>query len=181
MLVTVLPVVIDLKDSVDRPKGLHVSQIIGDICKQLYPDVYGQALNVEKVTAGRTFEDWLERGFQEAQSGIFRPPPLQVDGVWLSPDGVNPDPYQIEEYKLTWYSSTDWDPGCKRAWPWKIQIMAYCYALGVTEARLTVFFVNGNYKPPKPEVRQYQLTFTELELQETWLMLINHATAKGWL
>lgn len=65
---------------------------------------------------------------------------------------------------------------------WFTQIKAYCYHLQLTEARLIVFFVNGNYKPPSPiPPLAWDLTFTAAELQEEWMMLLNHAKAEGML
>lgn len=64
---------------------------------------------------------------------------------------------------------------------WMTQIMAYLYHLHMTEAKLIVFFVNGNYKPPSPVVLAWDLQFTQRELNENWAALKNHAIAENML
>jgi len=174
-----LPSDLIITDSPDRPEGLHVSTIIGDMCKKLYPDIYGKPLNAAKINSGVNYEQFLEKAFK--QGVTFRPPPIKRDGIWLSPDGLSPEKWQVEEYKLTWYSLHTWDLMDKRAWPWMVQIKAYCYALESTKARLWAMFVNGTYRPPSPVLKVWEIEFSPLELLENWSMLLNHAKSVGLL
>ena len=62
-----------------------------------------------------------------------------------------------------------------------VQIKAYAYGFEAVEARICVFFINGDYKGNFPLVRIWDLKFTKLELTENWHMLLSHARHKGWI
>lgn len=61
------------------------------------------------------------------------------------------------------------------------QMKAYCYHLDLGHARLLAFFVNGDYRPPKPELLAWDIEFSSRELRENWQMLLNHVNAKPYL
>lgn len=172
-----------LTDDPGRPKGLHLSTIIKSMMVALKPGIYGTPMATTKVSIGSAFDTVLERELAGTMMGPgFRPPPIQRDGVWMSPDRVRLDPWAVDEFKLTWYSASKDCPHDPVFWPWLVQIKAYCLGIDALDGYLTVLFINGNYKPPKPmEPRQYHLRFTETELLENWTMLINHATYAGLL
>lgn len=177
---------IALKDDTDRPKGLHLSMIVTDICKCLKPEIYGKPLDdhsLTKIGMGLSFEEALEEAFQSAALGTFRPPPMLIaPGIWCSPDGVDPEAWCVEEFKLTWYSAKKQVPIDPVYFAWLTQIKGYCYAVGTLAARLWVLHINGDYAPPRPwPPRVFQLQFTEQEIIENWEMLVNHAKFRGWL
>lgn len=167
----------------DRPEGLHLSTIIKDICQSLDPKRYGQPMQTTKVGMGLKFEEVLEKAFQSAEPGAFRPAPILVPpGIWCSPDNVIPDPWAVSEFKLTWYSAKKQCPHDEVYWPWLVQIKGYCKALDTRLAKLWVLYVNGDYHPPQPwQPKVYGLEFSRTEIEENWSMLVNHAKSRGWL
>lgn len=164
-----------------RTPGLHVSQIIRSLCKKLDPKRYIDGdLPWNRFEAGFTFERVLETAFASRMADIFRPGEIICDGIILSPDGIDTDGWVLCEYKWTWMSSREAPEGPK-FWPWLVQMQAYCYALGVTRARLHAFFVNGDYKTKTPEYRVWVFEFAAQELHENWQMLLREARVEGWL
>ncbi len=126
---------------------------------------------------------------------------LGMDGVLMTLDGIDysSDPPVVEEYKATWKSmnklgSRGWSPEAwnqlhptfndndlmliadglyAEFWGWLVRIMGYCRAVGTTQARLIVLFVNGDYsyKPGHgPQMRRFDLTFTPEEIEDNWVM-----------
>lgn len=60
------------------------------------------------------------------------------------------------------------------------QIMFYGHMQRTPYARLYVWFICGNYKPPtEPHFLAWDLEFTEDEMASEYAMLVNHALAKG--
>lgn len=117
--------------------------------------------------------------------------------IFMTLDGIDydsdPDGPVVEEYKATWRSmrklgSTGWsdmqdlsdqdlatvrDGLEAEFWEWLVRIKGYCRAVGTRKARLVVLFVNGDYswRPGHgPQIRQFDLEFTEQEIQENWVM-----------
>lgn len=197
MIVTQLkPGVLIAPEADHRPSGLHVSDIIKDLLVTLKPQVYGKPMDMNKIQTGMAFEEVLERSFYAGKSGIFRPDPIFVtvptadntvipggpQGIWLSPDGFDPELLAVQEFKLTWYSMNKECPYDEVYWPWLVQIKAYCFALDVLLAVLWVMYINGDYKPPKPRPPLvFGLEFSQIEILENWSMLVNHARTRGWL
>lgn len=180
------PGVIALKDDDNRPPGLHLSQVVTDLAKCAKPDIYGKPLDDHgktKIRMGLSFEEALEKSFQSAAIGTFRPPPVFVPpGIWCSPDGVDPESWSVEEFKLTWYSAHKVCPIDPVYWAWIVQIKGYCKAIDSLQAKLWVLYINGDYAPPRPwPPRVFLLKFTELEIEENWDMIVNHAKFRGWL
>jgi hypothetical protein len=168
----------------ERPSGLHVSQIIRSLLQTVDRKRYDPAREKpwDKIASGVDFERGLERLFKRQFPGVFRPEPILCEGIWCSPDGIDPKEWAVVEIKLTWYSSFKECPYHEVYWPWRVQIMAYCYAVKSLVAVLFPQFVNGNYRPPTPApLVPYRLRFTDQEVLENWWMLRNHAIEKGWL
>lgn len=175
-----------LADDPDRPKGLHVSHIIHDLCVTVDPKRYGgdEGLPWLKITAGLALEQQIEKVLSVAIPGGFRPGPIKKDGIWMSPDAVAMDPWRIREFKLTWYSlKTKPCPEHDVYWPWRVQMMAYCIGIESQIAELWPFHVNGDYPvgAPSPKLEPMVITFSEQELVENWTMLVNQAKYRGWL
>jgi hypothetical protein len=104
--------------------------------------------------------------------------PVLLDGIYGSPDGFDCEDYALEEFKATWRSSRR--DIVEDFWSWHVQIKAYCHMLGCSTVRLRVFFVNGDYRESGPQIKMWQMSFTEEELQENWDMLTAHSRSKGW-
>ena len=165
-----------------RPSGLHLSSIIHDRCKGVDPKRYdrGGPPDVAKMETGSAVEAALERKLAKYSPGGFRPPPMQQDGIWCSPDWITAQGI-LEEFKCTWYSMRKECPTHDVYWPWRTQIKGYCYVLQVLEAILRVLFINGTYAPPTPVFKSYRLIFTPGELKESWGQNVGHAKWRGWL
>lgn len=122
---------------------------------------------------GRIWEHVLARELAQAGLGgenVIRPGEIECDGIVGSPDGVDPMDEAIVEYKATWKSSRK--PVLEIA-PWyKWQVLAYCYMVGWTKVRLYVLYVNGDYKPPMPQVRGWRYEFSEGEVRSNWQMIL---------
>lgn len=128
---------------------------------------------------GFMFERWIEKalveyyGFQRALR-IEQGEQL-CDNVLLTGDALNLADGVYEEYKVRWRSARKFmDAGEWERWFWKElrQVMANCYVYGTLKARLIVFFVCGDWKPPQPWPPVCrELTFTQAELDHNWQVL----------
>jgi hypothetical protein len=192
MIITPIPHNLELaKSELDRSPGLHMSEIYNDLYQDLEPKRYerGKPFDLLRLEAGLTLEAILEEGVKgrlAERPGEF----ISPEGVAYSPDLLIWDEETqrtiLGEIKLTWMSSREVPRGVSNSFPPKFdkyftQMKAYCYHLGTPHARLYVFFVNGNYAPPTPELLAWDIEFTPQELQENWSMLSVHAKSKGML
>lgn len=167
----------------DRTPGLHVSSIIYDIQKRMDKDRYDEDRFDESVKhlyrqVGFAFEDCIERSLNHRRVDIVRPPELEMDGIYLSPDGMDPMKWMNDEIKFTWKSSND-APHHPKFWGWRSQFMAYARALGTDRTVLRAAFVNGNYKDYVPQYKVWELRFTKQEIEANWKMLLKHAEEAG--
>ena len=171
-----------------RSPGLHVSDIIKDIMQKLAPSRFGkpgeqESLPFAKFEVGFAWEELMGRMLGSRLvpgKSIVRPGEMEVDGIFMTPDWFELDPYRPVETKATWATARrniD-DPFF---WHWMVQIKAYAYGFEAVEARMCVFFIMGDYKGNFPIVRIWDLKFTKLELTENWHMLLSHAKHKGWI
>jgi hypothetical protein len=191
-----------------RTPGLHASDLYGDFYKSLDPARYdkrnseGVALpfDLAKLELGTTFEEVLEPALAQRLLGdrpgefvtphadgctdLHEPVCACGAGIIYSPDylfDIDEDGgLVLGEFKLTWYSMKDAPFGKKFA-KYFTQIKLYCYWLGLTRARLYIFFVNGDYKPPSPVLRAWQMEFTRQELKDEYDIIARHARKKGLL
>lgn len=111
----------------ERTPGLHMSDIYGDLFKQLEPDRFDkrdaegnpEPFDLVRMEAGMAFEDMLEKGFKARlgnRPGEFTTP----EGIIFSPDGltlldagmllrqgvsVTGEDLVLDEYKATWMSA----------------------------------------------------------------------------
>lgn len=168
-------------DSSGRSSGIHLSQIIKFMMGQLSPARFSGV--VDEVTRRRweygfAYEEMVgtalaNRWGLAKRSGYNLQKEIRHDRVYMTPDAVLPG-VLLEEYKATWMSQrraiTD-----KEFWHWFVQIKGYCYALGLTRARLIVWFINSDYKPPRPaDPVVHTLRFTQSELDRNWQMILRY-------
>lgn len=185
--------------SVNRTPGCHVTDIVVAIMRKIDPKRYTRSDNPDMSDAS---ENWQEAGFiwEELLSAIFaarmdtsdtapvtrfRPGEIVKDGIIGSPDAICLDAdgttLVLEEYKCTWKSARGFDLYDKRFLYWLIQLQAYCTLVGATTARLYVLHINGNYEGYIPQVSAWHLQFTQTELDEQWVSLLNTARKEGWI
>jgi hypothetical protein len=128
---------------------------------------------------GFMFEEALENvwrvGAVEQLGGsgfaVERPGEIELDGIVMSPDGVDWVGWLLYEFKLTWRAMpermTD-DVGSK-FWKYFFQLKCYMHALAMTDALLWVLYVNGDWRAQMgPRVRVYSVHYEPDELAEHW-------------
>lgn len=166
-----------------------MSDIYNDLYQDLEPQRYirGQTPDLLRFEAGFALEEMLEAGLKKRLTGE-RPGEFTTDeGIVYSPDLVIFNgSTRLGEIKLTWMSSREIPRVEANGFPpkfdkWFTQMKAYCYHLRTINARLLAFFVNGDYKPPKPELLAWDIEFTQRELDDNWCMLLGHAKHKRLL
>ena len=98
--------------------------------------------------------------------------------LYMTPDGYHIDDMIMEEWKWTTKScNPEKNPitGPKfRRWI-SFQIPSYLKALNLDTCRLRVFYARGDYTTGAPQWREYLIKYTQLELDETWDCVANHA------
>ena len=103
---------------------------------------------------------------------IYVPPHTrECEGVIGSLDGAaydGPVPVAVIETKLR-FSSPFLDIRDYRRY--MLQDKAYCYLLGCSEAWMPILHVQS--RPPSAEYKWYRISFTQVELEENWNMLLN--------
>lgn len=165
---------------------LHLSTI--------YRDLEEQALLKRKREATEDELSWYaaggwlwERAFSAAHAesvlggDLIRPDEFEMDGITGSPDVIRVSDWTLIELKCRWMSSHKMDSLEKWFWVELLQVKGYCKLIGTTRAELIIFFVNGDYRPPRPQVRGVELQFSEQEVEEAWQLIRNHAQRRGWL
>ena len=184
-----------------RAPGLHLSDIIKRMQwerdQKYRPDSAPDLMTLEYGhTWERVLENALRARHQEANQPYrgHRPAPLMVDGIWMSPDWLDPaSEFPLEEWKATKVSSKT--PFQERQWYWMPQVMGYLHGLRVAgqitayKALLRVWYINGDYTYDAKnsdltllrDYHEYELSFTPREIQENWRTLLSHAKKYGLL
>jgi len=135
------------------------------------------------AAGGYLWEHVFSMAYKEAVQirDLVRPDEWERDGIVGSPDALRLNDWTVVELKFRWMSSNKFDALEKWFWLELIQIKGYCAMLGTLRAELWVFFCNGDYRPPRPNVRGVLLEFSEQEVEESWQTILNHAKRRGWL
>ncbi len=167
-----------------RTKGAHLTTVIQDlmetaqIVKTASGAFWGQSDLEIAGEVGFMWEEVLSQALKDRLP--CRIGEVFLDGITMSPDGVELDGDEaiLSEYKVVWASS-------KRSpvdnFKWMCQVKGYCKALGMTKVRMYILYLNGDWKPPKPQYKCFLITFSQIEIDEGWEMLLNHARLKGWV
>jgi hypothetical protein len=178
-----------------RSEGVHVSQIIGDLYKTIYPDRFSDdgPLPWEKFMAGWAWEEVIGRAMADVQdtSIIQQFGELEEDNIFGTPDAWNQAQDCIEEYKCTWVSARH-DIGSDKFSHWLMQGKAYLWMSSMDTIIYRVFFVNGDYSylqkgntrqshPVGPQTKAWVITYEPEELKRNWDILVKHAKKKGWI
>ncbi len=173
---------------------VHLSDIYSSLMKRLQPERFGQPFDQDaftKMEIGIAFENILERGLAEKFATVRPGEIISDEGVYMSPDGVNPALCAGEEYKATWmssrskgttpYTDEDGEPSEKYQ-HWFFQMKGYAKWLGTNRFLLRVLHINGDYTYPlKPQFLSHLIEFTDRELDDNWRLLMNHARSEGIL
>jgi len=122
---------------------------------------------------GYLWEVALSRAFAEKEVPIYRVPEIKLDGIAMSPDGVQTifdysHEKVVEEYKCTSASSSK-SPADN--WKWIMQVKGYCKAVGALKCIFRVFHIRDFV----PVYNVWELVFTQAELDENWEAILNHA------
>jgi hypothetical protein len=174
--VDIADILISDEQSQPRSVGLHVSSIINYILtttglSDKRNDFDDDDLNMFAIV-GRLWEQMLA-------NILFKPPryqrpgEIECDGIYGSPDAVDCDDACLMEFKVTWKSSSR--PIESSAFiKYIAQVKAYCHMLGLSKVRLYVFFVCGNWKPPIPQFKAWEIEFSRAELKTNWDMIVRN-------
>lgn len=184
MTITPVPCQFDLNhESQPRTPGVHVSSILRVIAQKvgklrkddedeplsIYPGLPQSAVN--RVAAGRAWEDWLGPQLP----GLYHCGELVRDGIIGTPDGLELDAdcrLWVHEIKFTWKSSRH---EIEKQWLWIKQLQCYCAMAGALGGYLWPYFAMGNYKGSGPQVETgYQFEFEQAELEAVWRMVLNY-------
>lgn len=180
----------------DREPGLHLSDITRRMNyerdSKLTPDSVPDQMTLER---GHTWERLLELALatRHKRPG-HRPPQLQEDGIWMSPDWVNPDgDIQMEEWKATKKSMRRGFDDI--SWSWMPNIMAYVRTAArqklITRlaVRIRLWWINGDYTYETKtsdlhllqEYHKVDIEFTRRELDENWRAILQAGRRYGLL
>jgi hypothetical protein len=167
----------DLLPMTGRSPGIHVSDVIHDLCVSLghYEpgDFDGPAMT--RMQLGCALEHAIVHRFAlDSPDRYVQPGELELDGLYGTPDLLDLEDGADTEIKLTWMSSRH-DPDSEKLWRYWVQIKAYCRMLELTLGRLHVCHVMGDYKGSGPVYRVWEREFTHQELLENWAMLRSRA------
>lgn len=160
----------------DRSPGLHVSEIITDLCIRLgYLEPRDDPMQPEWAEFGNAFEHaHIQRLCLHFPDRYVQPGEVEKDEIFGTPDLLDcARPFAIEEIKAPWISAK-WTPGTQKFWRYEIQVKAYCAMMEIGIGRLRVYHVNGRYQGGGPEYRAWEKGFTRQELAENWRMLRKH-------
>ena len=150
-------------------------------------DWLDERLGITRKSGGRGYEGWEAAGsigffFEDAMGkalaeyagqrlGLIPSVELEKDGILLSPDRLHPDTMEPWDFKFTWKSVKKNPP--EAIWRWQVQFRSYALALGVRSAVVVALYCCGDYAPPQPRLVVQRMTYTEQELEENWIMIVN--------
>ena len=169
-------------DEHTRSKGVHLSDITKAMDEEMgvkYDSSWGEKSAL--FIMGFLWERLLTRVMMQARSEkgmLVSAGEHEMDGIYLTPDGMAIDRWEHEEWKCTWQSSNKDPMEFYKYWR---QIKAGCLALGTNVGILRVLFVMGDYKGSGPLWKTWRAEFTDRELKENWDQIKNFAKKKGMI
>jgi len=188
MIVTPVPVTIDLlKSDLVRSPGLHASDIYGELFAELEPKRYRYdgPPNPVLLAMGTAWEKHFEYLLIANGINVERPEEfMSDDGVAFSPDLVHFNGVtRLWEIKLSSMSVKDLPTEEANCFPpkfdkYQCQMMLYAYWLGLRDGCLAFLSL---YQPWNPELRLFNITWTDRELSDNRRMCINFAKSRGKL
>jgi hypothetical protein len=167
-----------------RTPGLHMSDIYKSLYAELDPARFGGegAPDPLRMGIGSAFEPILEREIGNRLLGSERPGEFTTkEGVIYTPDHLLFNcRTRLAEFKVSWMSDRE-GVMVPRFDHWFTQMKVYAHHLQMPHARLYALFINGDYRPPAPRLRAWDIEFTKREMADEWAMLLRHARDKGML
>lgn len=172
-----------------RMPGNHVSHIINRLAVRLgtWKENDDDTPSQIQFEMGNSVEDVVADSL--ARRYAKHHPDRYIHGLALERDGIHGNldlldtiDGAVEDVKLTKKSLRHDIEGGKFWHNW-VQIMAYCYMVGVNIGRLHVVFVNGNYKYDRNDpdagwqYRVWEDRWTDKQLMDNWRMLLGHREA----
>lgn len=167
-----------------RTNGLHLTDIIRSVMEDsgMQKTASGASWMPKQLSmaaeVGFMWEDLLSGAMKERLP--CRIGEIELDGITMSPDGIEmlDDELILSEFKAVWASN-------KRLpvdnWKWMSQVKGYCKGLDLLKVKMYILYINGDWKGSGPTYDGFLIEFTQLEIDENWNMLVNHAKHKGWL
>lgn len=159
-----------------RQPGIHLSDVTRDLINSSGLGYKGGGFTDMQLTAeiGLLWEDVLS--LIMARKYATRPVQVREDGIWMSLDGICPDPkgeypLVVEEYKAAW-SSARKTPDQNLSY--MMQVKSYCRAAGTPCAIMRIFHLMGDYRGSGPLYRVARFVFDDRELEANWQMIVAH-------
>ena len=154
--------------------------------EELWEYVFTQALfEIDKPDVFRPGEQCMDAGecpLCEGK-GVFIDPVRMCDvcggvgriRVYVTPDGVSIETGFLEEWKHTSKSANTPITHQKFSRWTQFQIPVYLKALNLHTCKLRVYFSRGFYTTNEPVWKEFELTYSNTELDEIWDMICMHA------
>lgn len=173
----------DLLPMTDRSAGVHISEIIYDLCIQLGVfEESDEGPDMTRMQLGQALEHAIIQRYREQDKKRYiQPGEQECDDLFGTPDLMDIIEWAIHEIKLTWMSSNR-GLDDKKLWKYLVQLKAYCYMVKTLVGYLHVCFINGDYKygtpGGQPTYIVWRFEFTKQELEENWKMLTTHGAKR---
>lgn len=165
-----------------RASGIHLSGIIEHIALltgRLYKDdreaLTGFSLETKLMMAlGLAWEDWLAYQLPHVDYHFGE---LELNGILCTPDGVDCATDTLYEFKTTRKSSFKVLDGYDKQWMWISQNQGYCKMLGWRKVRQIIYFLNGDYHPPTPQLITLGIEYSQAEIDNNWALMLKYRDA----
>lgn len=170
-----------------RPSGVHLSGVLQYIAR-ITGTIKDYGEDLEEVLAehpgphkgtsvrfalGFAWEDWMAR---RVPGLIHQPGSMCLDGVWMSPDGLDCN-LTLHEFKLTFKSSRH-PITSNTLWMWQACGYLKGYQAQYGEGNRTAIFhplyVRGDYKGIDSEYKPEAITFEQGEIDSVWDMVLRN-------
>lgn len=177
----VTPLELDLdpfRGRAPRSSGVHLTEIRDWLYSRLpgVRQVQENPIWENAAAIGFAFEDAIAAALSTYLGlDLLRGIEMLSDGIWMTPDGIDPQTGELWEFKFTWASLTTSAP--TQQWKWLVQVKSYLHALGPSlqgeyTVNLVAAYACGTYRPPAPRLVPLRFTFTSEEIAQNWAMIL---------